>query len=63
MLIFYINNKCHIDFHKKYGYKKIQKNNSLIILIITGKELNFMKSGIIYIAYCKCENKYYVGQT
>lgn len=22
-----------------------------------------MKKGIIYIAYCKCENKYYVGQT
>lgn len=22
-----------------------------------------MKNGIIYLAYCKCENKYYVGQT
>lgn len=22
-----------------------------------------MKEGIIYVAYCKCENKYYVGQT
>jgi group I intron endonuclease len=22
-----------------------------------------MKSGIIYLAYCRCENKYYIGQT